>query len=200
MPSETSFAKLSLYDNSTDKTEKFGSFRAALAGTDSTSNMNKIDALLKSHDDSITALGTQIQQVSDDADTHFGTIDADILALQKKNTEQDTAITNLQTKDTEQDTAISKKATTVTYTANIDTTWTGISAPYTKTVTVQGILATDNPIVDLVPGGAPTAQKRLRAKAWSYVSEITTANNSITLTCYDKKPTTLFTIQLKVVR
>lgn len=200
MPSETSFAKLSLYDNATDKTEKFGSFRAALAGTDSTSNMNKIDALLKSHDDSITALGTQIQQVSDDVDTHFGTIDANILALQKKNTEQDTAITDLQTKDTEQDTAIAEKATTATYTANIDTTWTGTSAPYTKTVTVQGILATDNPIVDLVPGGVPTAQKRLRAKAWSCVSEITTAENSITLICYDKKPITFFVIQLKVVR
>lgn len=199
MPSETSFAKLSLYDNSTDKTEKFGSFRAALAGTDSTSNMNKIDALLKSHDDSITALGTQIQQVSDDADAHFGTIDANILALQRKDTEQDTAITNLQTKDTEQDTTISKKATTVTYTAYVSTSWTGTSAPYTRDVVIQGLLATDNPIVDLVASGA-IAKKRLQAKAWSYVSEIATYADQIRLICYDKKPTTAFTIQLKVVR
>lgn len=200
MPSETSFAKLSLYDNSTDKTEKFGSFRAALAGTDSTSNMNKIDALLKSHNDSITALGTQIQQVSDNADTHFGTIDANLLALQTKDAEHDTAITNLQTKDTELETSVSQKATTTTYTVSTDPTAWGSSAPYIQTITVVGITATDNPIAGVTPTGSTLDAKKGQVKAWSYISEITTADNSITLTCYDKKPTISFVIQLKVVR
>ena len=196
MPSETSFAKLSLYDNSTDKTEKFGDFRAALAGTDSTSNMNKIDVLLKKHNDDLTAFGQWIIP----ADASFKSIQQDITNIKTKDTEQDTAITDLQTKDTELETAISRKAFTVTYTAGINTTWTGTSAPYTKTVIVEGILATDNPIVDLITGTGPTAQKRLQAKAWSCVSEIVTYGGYIRLICYDKKPTTSFTIQLKVVR
>ena len=129
-----------------------------------------------------------------------GQLSGDVAAnLQNQITEQDTAITNLQTKDTEQDTAISKKATTATYTAYVSTSWTGTSAPYTKTVAIQGLLATDNPIVDLVASGA-IANKRLQAKAWSYVSEIVTYADQIRLICYDKKPITAFTIQLKVVR
>ena len=244
MPSQTEFAKLSLYNSTTDKTEKFGTFRDALAGTGSDSNMNKIDALLKQHDtgltehstsigdiqqsiqsinakdnaqdESITAINSSVAEIKakDEAqdssittiNSNISAINSEITAVKAKNTEQDTSITNinnsissLQTKDTEQDAEISKKAVTTTYTAEVGTGWTGDSAPYTQTVAVTGITANDNPIVDIYSDSANDTFK-LELKAYSLVSKIVTGENSITLTCLNKKPVTAFGLQLKVVK
>lgn len=244
MPSQTEFAKLSLYNSTTDKTEKFGTFRDALAGTDSDSNMNKIDALLKQHDtgltehstsigdiqqsiqsinakdnaqdESITAINSSVAEIKakDEAqdssittiNSNISAINSEITAVKAKNTEQDTSITNinnsissLQTKDTEQDAEISKKAVATTYTAEVGTGWTGDSAPYTQTVAVTGITANDNPIVDIYSDSANDTFK-LELKAYSLVSKIVTGENSITLTCLNKKPVTAFGLQLKVVK
>lgn len=77
--------------------------------------------------------------------------------------------------------------------------WVGASAPYTQTVTVTGILSTDNPIVDLVQSATQsTAESEL--EAWAYISKIVTADGSITATCYADKPTVDLNIQLKAVR
>ena len=70
---------------------------------------------------------------------------------------------------------------------------------YTQTVTVAGITANDNPIVDIY-SSSTSAKFKLEMKAYSLVGKITTAANSITLICYDKKPTTAFGLQLKVVK
>ena len=244
MPSQTEFAKLSLYNSTTDKTEKFGTFRDALAGIGSDSNMNKIDSLLKQHDTGLTEHASSIRDIQqsiqaintkdgtqdesiamingsiaeikakDEAqdgsittiNSNISTINSEITAVKAKNTEQDTSITNinnsissLQTKDIEQDTEISKKATTTSYTVNIGTGWTGDSAPYTQTVAVTGITANDNPIVDIY-SNSTSAKFKLELKAYSLVSKIVTGENSITLTCLDKKPTIAFGLQLKVVR
>ena len=243
MPSQTEFAKLSLYNGTTDKTAKFGTFRDALAGTGSDSNMNKIDMLLKQHDTSLTEHSTSIEDIQqsiqninakdntqdesivainssiaeikakDEAqdsaittiNSNISTINSEITAVKAKNTEQDTSITNinssissLQRKNTEQDAEISKKAVTATYTADIGTEWTDV-APYTQTVAVTGITANDNPIVDIYSNSANDTFK-LELKAYSLVSKIATGENSITLTCLDKKPVTAFALQLKVVK
>ena len=86
---------------------------------------------------------------------------------------------------------------TNTYTATVNTSWTSNSAGYyTKTIAVSGILATDNPIIDLVP---TTSGYKAETKAWGNIFKITTAANSITL--YATKATeTSISIQLKVVR
>ena len=84
------------------------------------------------------------------------------------------------------------------YTTTLDTTWTGTSAPFTKTQTITGILATDTPIVDVVMSGT-YATDEARQEAWSNIYRITTANNSITLYAKEK-PTVSLPIQLKVVR
>ena len=89
-------------------------------------------------------------------------------------------------------------AATTTYTATLSTTWSG-SGPYTQTVSISGILASDNPIVDLVPD-ADVARARLQIESWGFVGKVTTAANSITVTCYDDKPTITLPILLKVVR
>jgi hypothetical protein len=83
-------------------------------------------------------------------------------------------------------------------TTTLDTTWQGSEAPYTKTQTVNGLLATDTPIVDVVMSGDYTVDEA-RIEAWGYVYRITTADDAITLYATEK-PTVSLPIQLKVVR
>ena len=89
-------------------------------------------------------------------------------------------------------------ATTATYTATITTTWTGAEAPYSQTISVQGILATDNPFVDVILDNTySTAQAQ--QEDFAKIFKITTSANAITV--YASEQTTVaLPIQLKVVR
>ena len=85
-----------------------------------------------------------------------------------------------------------------TYTANITTTWTGSAAPYTQTITVSGMTANDNPVVDVVPDSTyATATSQIAE--YGKIYKITTAANSITVYATEKTETTV-PIQLKCVR
>jgi len=83
-------------------------------------------------------------------------------------------------------------------TATLDTTWSGTSAPYTKTITVSGILATDTPIIDIVMSGTYSTDEA-RTEAWGYIYRAVTANGSITFYATEK-PTVSLPIQIRVVR
>lgn len=98
-------------------------------------------------------------------------------------------------------TALSGKASTATYTASVTTTWTADSTNggYYQTVSVSGMLASDNPIADVVLGGSVETNAQYLA-AWALVTRIVTAANAITLYANGEAPTTAFTVQLKVVR
>lgn len=85
-----------------------------------------------------------------------------------------------------------------TFTATLDTAWSGTSAPYTKTVSVSGLLSTDNPIIDVIMSGTYSTDEA-RMEAWGYIYRATTANNSITFYA-NEKPTVSLPIQIKVVR
>ena len=85
-----------------------------------------------------------------------------------------------------------------TLTATITTTWSS-SAPYSQDVTVTGILADDNPCVDVVLTGDSDADK-LILEAWGSVNRIVTSENTITVYCYDTAPSVAIPIQLKVVK
>ena len=89
-------------------------------------------------------------------------------------------------------------ASTITYNATIGTSWSG-SGPYTQNIVISGILSTDNPIMDVVLSSNATTSKNILS-AWANVSRIVTNNGSITVYCYDTKPTVSIPIQLKVVR
>ena len=88
-------------------------------------------------------------------------------------------------------------SSSVTYTAEIGANWVAAeTGEYTQTVVVNGILATDNPIVDVVLDTAKnTALSQL--EAWSLISKIETSNGSITVTCLEEAPTTAIPIQIK---
>ena len=91
-------------------------------------------------------------------------------------------------------------SSTVTYTVEIGTNWEAAeTGEYVQSVEVAGILATDNPIVDVVLDALKdTALSQL--EAWSCVSKIETSDGSITVTCLEEAPTVALPIQLKVVR
>lgn len=92
------------------------------------------------------------------------------------------------------------ETTVNTYTATIGTNWTTASTgEYSQTISVSGILSTDNPIVDVVLD----SEKELalsQLEAWGCVSKIETTNGSITATCFEDMPEVAIPIQLKVVR
>ena len=80
----------------------------------------------------------------------------------------------------------------------LDTTWSGTSAPFSKTVTVSGILSTDTPIIDVVMSGTYSTDEA-RIEAWGYIYRAVTANGSITFYATEK-PTINLPIQIRVVR
>lgn len=101
---------------------------------------------------------------------------------------------------TEAQVTANTKATTATYSVSVDTVWNSYSAGgYYQTISVSGIKSSDNPIADVILGTDVDANA-LYIEAWSRVTRITTAANSITLYANGDAPETAFTIQLKVVR
>lgn len=87
-------------------------------------------------------------------------------------------------------------ATQVTYITTIGTVWTEQTGYVQQTIIVNGILATDNPIVDLITN---TSDFEAQQEAWGNIFKITTAINSITLYASEATKTAI-DIQLKVVR
>lgn len=92
-------------------------------------------------------------------------------------------------------------ASTASYTAKLPVSgWSG-SAPYTQTVSVAGLLATDDPLVDLDMSGATTANANVYSEDWQKVGRMTVnAANQLTAYCYSEKPTVDLSVLLKVVR
>ena len=89
-------------------------------------------------------------------------------------------------------------AVSVDYTVTLDTTWSGDAAPYTKEQTINGILAADAPLIDLVPS-ATFADAEKQADAWALIYRAVTAANKITF--YAKaKPTVSIPLQIRCIR
>ena len=85
-----------------------------------------------------------------------------------------------------------------TWTATITTAWSG-SGPYTQSVTVSGILASDLPHITPVYS-SDNATALAQKEAWACVNKAVTAANSITFSCFEDKPTTAIPIQIEVIR
>lgn len=77
--------------------------------------------------------------------------------------------------------------------------WSGNSAPYTQTVSVAGILEEDDP--DYWPVYSGSNETRIAQKgAFAVLDLLTTANGSITVTCFEEKPDVDLTIGMEVHR
>lgn len=95
---------------------------------------------------------------------------------------------------------ISDKASTASYTATFTAAGWSASAPYTQTVNVAGMLATDDPFVDVSLSGASGTEATDRLEAWTCVGRVTANAGSVTAYCYDEKPTVNLPVILKAVR
>ena len=78
---------------------------------------------------------------------------------------------------------INTKATTNTYTATLlSTGWTGAEAPYSQTIAVVGMTATDNPVVDVdLSGALDYAAEQEILTDWGQVYRIVTGTDEITV-------------------
>ena len=130
-------------------------------------------------------------------ETDLSALQSSVQALQSTTQEIQGDITNLEGEVT---TLQSSKASTFTLSATLTAAgWTGDAAPYTQTVTVTGITAAMNPLVDVVlSDDTETALAQL--EGWGYVSSIVTGAGNITARCLEDKPTVDIEIQLKVVQ
>ena len=90
-------------------------------------------------------------------------------------------------------------ASSVSYTATLPSSgWAGSAAPYSQTITINGLLATDEPIMDVVMSGTYSTDSA-RSEEWGYLYRAVAAANSLTVYA-SEKPTIDLPIRLKVIR
>ena len=89
-------------------------------------------------------------------------------------------------------------AVSVDYTVTLDTKWSGDATPYTKVLTLNGILAADKPLIDLVPS-ATFADAQKQEDAWASVYRAVTAENKITFYAKAKPPVSI-PLQIRCIR
>ena len=76
--------------------------------------------------------------------------------------------------------------------------WNGTSAPFWQEITVDGILETDKPKVDVVLSNTYAAAEA-EVEAWGYIGRIVTSQNSVTAYATEK-PEVSLNIQMEVIR
>lgn len=74
--------------------------------------------------------------------------------------------------------------------------WSGTSAPFTQSVNVTGITASDSPIISPVYS-TNNATAILERAAWNLIGKAVTGAGTITFTCFETKPTQQLSIQIK---
>lgn len=90
-------------------------------------------------------------------------------------------------------------ATVAVYTATLTAAGWSQTAPYTQTVSIEGIGETDSPIFGPAYTGT-NDEKIAQCEAWNMVNEADTASGSVTFTCFEDKPGVDINIQIKAVR
>lgn len=96
---------------------------------------------------------------------------------------------------------VAGKASTAGYAATLLGAGWSAGVPHTQTVAVEGILATDNPFVDVDMSGATTgAAGTALSDAWTLVGRVEAGAGSITAYSYDDAPAVDIPLILKVVR
>lgn len=87
-----------------------------------------------------------------------------------------------------------KKARTIVLPAS---GWSN-SAPYTQTKSISGITNQDTPTIALVLTGTLSAESvKGQRKAFGYLDRAVTGAGAITFYCYEKRPITDFSVQVK---
>ena len=77
--------------------------------------------------------------------------------------------------------------------------WVGDAAPYTQTIGIGGILATDMPHYSVVYD-ADQEIRLAQKEAFAMVDDLDTTDGSVTFTCFEDKPAVNIPIQMEVNR
>lgn len=93
---------------------------------------------------------------------------------------------------------IANEAVSKVFSASIPVNWNGSEAPFSAQISINGVSASDVPIVDLIPSSDyETAQQE--TEAWGYIYRIIAKNNGIT--CYaTEKPKVALNVQMRCIR
>ena len=173
--------------------------RNSLSGKASTSDLAAIDTRTRTLEGTIT---TKADQSALDAKANTADVDA-ALALKA---DQSALATKANTADVEAAFAqimpvINGKATAKPWDdIEIPVSGWSASAPYTQTVTVNGMLATYTPLADVIfDDNADDATIEAEESYYNCVKRIIAGDNSITLVCTSEKPAGTFHIHLKEV-
>lgn len=87
----------------------------------------------------------------------------------------------------------------ISTTATLGSGWVGDSAPYTQTVSVIGMLATDKAHVSPLYSSAMDEALAQR-EAWGMVCDVDSSDDALTFTCFEGKPATAIPVQIEVIR
>ena len=147
-------------------------------------NLNHIEDTLAEHDET---LGKRLPMAGG---TMTGNIDLGGNAL--TNVKAPAAATDAATKG-----YVDGKRHTFTATL-LGTGWTG-SGPYTQTVAVAGILASDMPHIMPVYN-TDNAMAIAQKEAWNCVSKGEATANAVVFTCFEERPQAEIPIQIEVIR
>ena len=94
---------------------------------------------------------------------------------------------------------VSTSSSSKTYTVSVGTSWTGDAAPYTQTLTLNGIEASDNPIVDVVLSSDDYNTATSELEEFAKIYRITTQSGAITVYASDITNSAI-NIQLKCIK
>lgn len=75
----------------------------------------------------------------------------------------------------------------------------GTVAPYTQRIYIDGVYATDNPIIGLIESDSLISAMEQK-DSWGCVSRIKCEDGFITVYCYESKPSVDIDIQIKIIR
>ena len=90
-------------------------------------------------------------------------------------------------------------ATTALFAVTIPVAGWTEEAPFSVTIPVEGMLASDTPLTDIVQSGNESSDALIR-DAWTKITRITTADDSITVYAAEEVPDVEVPIQMRVVR
>jgi len=86
------------------------------------------------------------------------------------------------------------------YNATFTASGWSTTEPYTQTIVVNGVKASENPIVDINMSEATLDDGNDLIEAWGLIGRISTSNNSITAYCYGDKPEVDVPVILMVIK
>lgn len=94
---------------------------------------------------------------------------------------------------------VNKADRAITQTVIVPVNWTG-TGPYTQTVNVFGLVDTGHIFATVDLSAAVDVENALAMqKAWNMVNKVTPAAGSVTITCFEDKPSVAFKLRLEVM-